>query len=287
MKNVLEVVQATSDYFTRNGIESPRLNIELLLAHVLGMPRMELYLQFDRPLGEKELAPLRELVRKRAQGEPLQHLLGTVEFLDHTFLCDPRALIPRPETEQLCELLLARYAAPGSAPERVADIGTGSGVIAITLALAWRGATVHAVDVSPDALALARDNAHRLGALDQLRFLHGNLAEPLDATDAPFDLVVANLPYIPTGEIAALSREVQRDPMLALDGGTDGCALMRRLIASAPRILKPGGLLALEHGLDQAALLAEMATVTGGYKSSEIVKDYSGRERYLFLLTHG
>jgi len=273
MKTVLDVLQATSAYFAKAGVDSARLNIELLLAHVLGKKRMELYLEFDRPLGEKELEPLRELVKRRAQGEPLQHLLGNVEFLGRTFLSDKRALIPRPETELLAERLLKSQVPP---PARVLDVGTGSGVLALTLAAAWADAEVHAVDISQEALALSRANAEALGLLERVTFHHGNLLEPLTGE---FGLIVANLPYVPSDDILGLSREVQHDPKLALDGGPDGADLIRRLVVNARPFLR--GTLALEIGHEQSTGLAhELAEA--GYRDIQPSSDYQGRNRFLF-----
>lgn len=284
MKTVLEVITATTDYFRKSGVESPRLNIEHLLAHVMGKRRMDLYLEFDRPLGEKELGPLRELVRRRAQREPLQHLLGTVEFLGLTLKSDMRALIPRPETEQLCEMLAAQ-AKDESCPwrrGRIADVGTGSGCIALAMANALPDAEVAAFDASDDALALARENAERCGLAARVTFSKGDL---LSSADGKFDLVVANLPYIPSGELAALQPEVQRDPRAALDGGADGLDLVRRLLPQAAQRLRPGGVLALELGISQPATLkAELSK--HGFADVKILKDLQGTDRYI-ITTHG
>ena len=277
MKTVLEVITATKDYFAKNHVENPRLHIEHLLAHVLGMKRMGLYMAFERVLTEAELTPLRALVKRRAAGEPLQHLLGTAEFFTHTLKCDARALIPRPETEELVAHLLAEGKADDCVWKRghIVDVGTGSGCIAIALAAAFPEARVTAVDASDDALALAQEN----GAAIQSRvtFLKSDL---LSAVDGPIDLLVANLPYIPSAEIPGLQREVLREPMMALDGGSDGLTLVRRLLAEAASKLSTGARIALELHHDQPTRLAAELT---GYPEVRPATDYSGRERFLFL----
>jgi release factor glutamine methyltransferase len=272
---VLEVLQSTTAYFKKRAIESPRLNAEHLVAHSLGKKRIELYLEFERSLSEPELAPLRELVRRRGQGEPLQHLLGTVEFGEHIFLSDKRALIPRPETEQLVEYLcdLAWPEKP-----RVLDVGTGSGVIVLSLAARFPYADLVAVDLSSDALALAQENATRLGASERIQFIQGHL---LNQIDGAFDLIVANLPYVSAEEAERLATEVRHDPAVALFGGTLGDELIRELITAAPDHLRPGGLLALEIGHNQSAALAKFLG-TKNYHDIETKKDYSGTPRFLF-----
>ena len=275
MKTVLEVIQATTPYLQKNGVQSPRLNIEHLLAHVLGKKRMDLYMEFDRPLEDLVLEPLRALVKRRAAGEPLQHLLGTVEFLGRSFLCDKRALVPRSETEQLCELLIGdRQLAIGDG--RVLDVGTGSGVIALSLAAAWPEARVEAVDVSEEALALARENAARLGLAERVTFSKSDLLE--NVADE-FQLIVANLPYIAAAEISALAREVQRDPMVALTDGADGFSLIERLISDAPKHLR--GLLALEIGHDQSSRVCG-ALAAHNFQDIRPLADYQGRQRFVF-----
>lgn len=270
---VLEVIQSATGYLEKNGVEDARLNAEHLLAHALGKKkRLDLYLEFDRPLSDADRAPLRDLVRERAQGRPLQHLLGTTEFFGREFLCDARALVPRPETEQLVELVLA---ARPAANVRILDVGTGSGVIAVTLALALSEAAVTAIDASRDALALARENAARLAA--NVAFVEGDL---LPAEPVKFDVIVANLPYIPSADIATLSREVQRDPHAALDGGADGLDLVRRLIVEGAARLASDGLMFLEIGHDQAAPVVEIFTAEG-YREAASHRDYPGIERFV------
>ena len=272
MMSLLEVLKGASDFLGKQGVESPRLNAEHLLAHVMGLKRMDLYLQFDRPLGEKERGPLRDLVRQRGTGIPLQHLLGTVEFCGKTFKSDARALIPRPETELLVERALT-YPAPAS----ILDVATGSGVIALSLALGRPEASVTATDISPEALSLAKENAILL-SIDRITFHEADLLPPPEA--GTFDLITANLPYIPAAEIAGLSREVRHDPILALDGGPEGLDLIVRLAPLALERLTSGGHLLLEIGIDQSE--AVMACLAGhNYRDIKALPDYQGIPRFI------
>ena len=274
---VLDVLQSTTEYFKKSKIDNPRLNAEHLLAHVLGRKRLELYLEFERELDESELAPLRHLVRRRGEGEPLQHLLGTVEFCGLTFLCDKRAMVPRPETEELAELLIAECGMR-NVECRILDVGAGSGVIALTLARKLPGAQIEGIDISDQALELARENAACLGLSEKVRFSKSNL---LDEIGGEFDVIVANLPYISTQDRQSLGREVLHDPEVALFAGERGDEMIRQLIEQTPGHLRPGGLLALEIGLGQSeALLALLAEKN--YHDIESKYDYSGRPRFLF-----
>jgi release factor glutamine methyltransferase len=274
---VLEVLQSTTGYFQKRNIDNPRLNAEHLLAHVLGRKRIDLYLEFERRLPESELAPLRELVKRRGSGEPLQHLLGTVEFCGHSFRCDKRALVPRPETEQLVELLISHFKSE-IAYSRMVDVGTGSGVIALTLAAEFPKAEIVGADISEDALMLARENAERLDLADRVQFLRSNL---LEGVLPGLGAIIANLPYVSTEDRQNLSREVLHDPEVALFAGACGDELVRQLIAQAPSWLQPGGILAMEIGIGQSEPLL-VALAEKNYRDILTEKDYSGVIRFLF-----
>ena len=237
---------------------------------------MDLYLEFERPLDDAELPPLRDLVKRRGQGEPLQHLLGTVEFCGQTFLIDKRAMVPRPETEELVELISNFEFRVSNF--RILDVGTGSGVIALSLAKKFPEAKVFGVDISEDALSLARENSARLELSERVEFQKRDLLENLSER---FDLIVANLPYISMQDRHLLAREVLHDPEVALFGGAAGDELVRRLIEQAPSRLNPSGLLALEIGINQAEGLSNFLRQKN-YHDIDSKKDYSGVT--LFLL---
>jgi release factor glutamine methyltransferase len=278
--SLLEVVRSSTEYLARHAVESARLNAEHLAAHVLGKKnRIDLYLEFDRPLGPAELDPMRELLRRRAAGEPLQHLLGTVEFHGREFRCDARALVPRPETERLVELVLERM--PIDTPSAVLDVGTGSGVIALTIAAERPAARVVALDRSAEALALGRENAAKLDVAGRVRFVLSDLLAEL--AESGFDFVVANLPYVPTAELAGLSREVRRDPALALDGGVEGLDLVARLAREALPRMRAGGQLALEIGHDQAERVQKLLAESG-WTGISTAPDYQQISRFVFAL---
>jgi release factor glutamine methyltransferase len=274
---VLQVLQNTADFFARNGVESPRLNIEHLLADALGKRRIDLYLEFDRNLSEGELAPLREKVRRRAAGEPLQYLIGSWDFVGRSFRTDERALIPRPETEVLVELTLKVIRNRASTKNRLIDVGTGSGVLAITFALEGPNLEVVGTDISSAALGLARENAEKHQVAHRIQWIESDL---LGSVSGQFDFLVANLPYIPTKELPKLAREVQHDPPLALDGGTDGLTVIRRLLEEAPKALTRDAFVILELGLGQATQAAELLAEQK-FRDISVENDYQGVQRFV------
>ena len=278
MHTVLDILQKTTDFFSGKGVESARLNAELIVGHALGLKRMQLYLQFERLLTEPELERIRPLVRRRGQREPLAYVLGTAEFCGLTLKADRRALVPRPETERLVELLQERCTPD---PARVLDLGTGSGCIALALASAWPGAEVVAVDASEEALALARENGEATGLAARVQWLKSDWFSAVPV-DARFDLIVSNPPYLTAEETAAAEPEVRTyEPAAALTAAESGMADLRKIIAEAPRFLAPGGWLAMETGIAQhAELLADLAKA--GLRDGESVKDLAERDRFVF-----
>jgi release factor glutamine methyltransferase len=261
------------------GVEGARLDAELLVAHALGLRRLDLYLRIEQPLNEAELAKIRALVERRRRREPVAYILGYRDFYNRRFASDARALVPRPETELVVEAALARLKARGDGPLRVLDLGTGTGAIAVTLALELATVTVDAVDLSEAALSLARENAAALGAADRVTFHHGSLYEPVG--DARYDLVVSNPPYIPSAECDALMPDVALfEPRLALDGGDDGTLVLRALVTGAPAHLLPGGSLVVELGHDQGPA-ARALGLAAGFPAVAVAPDYARHDRVL------
>jgi release factor glutamine methyltransferase len=274
MSTVLETIDGGTRYLEKRGIEDARRNMQIMVAHQLACTRMQLYTQFDRPLGESELVPLREMLKRRGEGVPLQHVLGVVSFHHRDFKSDARALIPRPETEELAEWILSMSMGDDL---KVLDMGCGSGVLGLTLAAERPSWQVTLADVSEDALALTKENAAALG-IGNARFLRSDL---FSSIEGEFDGIVANLPYVPESERASLSREVMHDPALALFGGADGLDIIRRFIPEAFRRLKPDGWLVLEIGHDQASQVEEILR-SSGFADIEVKTDLSGVARFPF-----
>jgi release factor glutamine methyltransferase len=266
-----------ADDFGRRGLPSPRLDAELLLGHVLGVDRIRLIVDATKPLADAELSAYRELIKRRRRGEPIAYIRGEREFYGRPFRVDARVLVPRPDTETLVETALKRTL-NRSLYGRALDLCTGSGCVATSFALERRTWRVTGLDVSEAAARLARENAERLGAAFSTRWLVGDLYEPLAAGER-FELITANPPYIPHADIATLDADVRDfEPHLALDGGADGLALLRRVIQHAPDYLAPAGILALEVGHDQASRVSELLEARG-FQAIESARDYGRIER--------
>jgi release factor glutamine methyltransferase len=277
---VREVIQRSAEFLQRHGVDSPRLQAELLLSHLLKLPRLQLYLNHDRPLTEQETTALRALVQRRAKREPLQHLVGSTSFCGIELAVSPAALIPRPETETLAELAVAALAKCNSPLPVVLDFGAGTGCLAIALVAQCKIAQVHALDLSEAALMLARMNAERHGLSARVNFHLGDGFRALPS-ELRFDLLVSNPPYIPTAEIATLQPEVRDfDPHAALDGGADGLDFYRLLAREAPAWLKDGGGLFAEFGDGQEAVLPSLFN-DAGWRAVSIHPDLTGRPRVL------
>lgn len=279
----LDLVRQAADVLReRAGLPNARLEAERMLAHALGLNRLDLYLQFERPVREAELERFREMVRRRLRREPLQYILGEAAFRELVLKVDRRVLIPRPETEVLVgEVLKHRAGRPGG---RALDVGTGSGAIALSLAHEGTFEQVVATDASPAALEVARANAARLGLEGRVEFRLGETWAAVGPEER-FDVVASNPPYVAEGDRATLMPEIREwEPAVALYAGPHGLAVLEQLVAGGADRLNPGGLLALEVGIDQAETVAGQARTHGGYGEVRIVADLTGRPRIVLAI---
>ena len=281
---VMELINWTADYFKKNGIESARLDAELLLGHILNKSRLQLYMDFEQVVSKEHLAQYRELIKKRIERVPVAYLTNHKEFMSLSFYVDESVLIPRPETEVLVENVLKME----SDDFTVLDLGTGSGAIVITLATKRVDWKFIATDISTEAVVVAEKNAQRHRAAERITFLQGNLFEPLQVKhpdeggdeSMKFDCIVSNPPYIPSGEILTLMPEVRDyEPRIAIDGGTAGLDFIERLVAESPRFLKENGQLVFEFGYQQGEAVRNLIQSNPQYTDCNIIKDYAGIER--------
>jgi release factor glutamine methyltransferase len=282
---IQRLIRSTADVFSKRGMASPRLDAELLLGHTLALDRTGLYMHAHRPVDAEEREAFRALVKRRLSGEPIAYIVGTKGFWTLDLAVDARVLIPRPETEGLVELALRFTRRYAHAAWRIVDVGTGSGALALALASELPEASVLAIDVSTDALEVARENAERLGLRDRVNAVAGDLLAPLQARPASVDLIVSNPPYVALGSGALEPDVAAHEPALALYAGADGLDAIRRLIPEAARALAPGGLLLVEIGHDQGDPVRALARPH--FARVRIEKDYNGHDRVLVALAHG
>ncbi len=281
-ERVIDLINVATEHLHERGFENARLEVEYMLGSVLGLSRMQLYLAYDRPVAEEERERFRALYRRRLAREPLQHIVGETGFRDVVLKTDRRALIPRPETELLVAIAV-EFLRKREQP-LVADLGAGTGAIALSVADEIPEARVVAVDISDDALLLAEQNARRLGLEGAVTLVSGDMLAALEGR-GPFDAILSNPPYIRSGDIETLQPEVRdHEPRIALDGGPDGMDILRRIIDGAHRYLVSGGLLALEFGAGQGESLKRFAEETGCYSGVEVVYDLAGKDRVLKAL---
>ncbi len=282
---ILKLLEWTTSYFNSHAIEGPRAAAEILLAHVLSLQRVDLYLRYDQPLMPAELEGFKMLIRRRVRHEPVAYITGCREFWSMDLAVSRDVLIPRPETECLVEQALARLNAPGAVDgQHLLDLGTGSGAIILALAASRPASLCFASDVCERSLRVAQANARRHELEGRIHFLCGDWLRPLRDRKVFFDMIVSNPPYVPSGRIKTLAPEIHAyEPARALDGGEDGLACVRRLIAEAPGFIRPGGHLMLEIGHDQAGAIGQIATASGRYEDPVFSRDYAGHDRVAAL----
>lgn len=272
------ILKWTEDYFGQKGVESPRLDAEVLLSHVLGKQRIYLYVHFDEPLQAEELACYRAMIKQRIDRVPVAYILGEKEFMGLTFKVTPDTLVPRPDTEILVQAAVDRLKQWTDGTVRLADIGTGSGAICLSVLSMLDGVTADTVDISPAARAVAEENAATLGLSERVTFHTGNLLTPI--REQQFTAILSNPPYIPEADIQELAPEVRcKEPMTALSGGRDGLDFYRRLCDEAPAMLSDDGFMAFEVGIHQAEDVAQLAEASPLIVRTEILKDYAGIDR--------
>jgi len=282
---VLRLLRWSTQYLEARGLAEARVDVEHLLAHVLGLNRLELYLNFERPLVAEELARFKPLLLERAKRRPVQYILGRAAFRELELEVDPRVLIPRPETEELVEAVLSRVREWGRDGLSGLDLGTGSGAIALSLALEGPFGRIVATDSSADALEVARANARAAGLEDGVvEFREGDLFEPIRRGET-FDVLVANPPYVSSGDHAALAPEIRDwEPRGALVASEEGLAILARVVAGAPGVLRSGGLLALETGAGQTDAVAGAITETEAFDPPVVLRDLSRRDRMVLAI---
>ncbi|WP_177503641.1 peptide chain release factor N(5)-glutamine methyltransferase [Anaerosinus sp.] len=273
------ILKWTEQYFNDKGVESSRLDAEVLLSRVLGKERIYLYVHFDQPLQQMELGRFREMIKQRVKRIPVAYILGEKEFMGMDFSVSPAVLIPRPDTEILVENVIERLKKLGNV--HIVDIGTGSGAIAVSILANCLNVSGVAVDISSEALAVAKSNAIRHGVDMRLEFVKSDVYDSLSA--GQFDAIISNPPYIPDKDIAGLEPEVKREPYGALAGGKDGLDFYRRLIQEGIKFLKPNGFMAFEVGIYQAEDVADIGRQTGAFNHFEIIKDYGNIDRVVIM----
>lgn len=273
-KSVAEVLKSATLRLEEGGIDSPKLDAEILLAHVLGWRRLSLYVDAEKILPLEKILRFNDWITQRLKKFPVAYLTGTKEFMGLAFAVNEHVLIPRPETEILTELV-GEYLRSIGGEVNFADLGTGSGAICVSILKFVKSARACAVDVSAEALNVAKFNATKFHVEDRINFFQGDLFAPLEGKI--FNAIISNPPYIPTGELDSLQAEVQREPRLALDGGEDGLNFYRRIISDAPKFLTDGGLLAFEVGINQAEAVKNL--MAANFAEVEIFKDLAGIER--------
>lgn len=279
---IRDLLKVTAEYLKEKDIEAPRLSAEVLLAFLLSLTRVQLYLHFDRPLSEEEVSGYRALIKRRLKREPLQYITGTQEFWSLDFSVGPSVLIPRPESEVLVEKAVSLYrsgSVPNAERPRLLDLCTGCGALAVALSREIPKAEVWAADLSERAIAVARSNASKHGVENEVRFLTGDLWQPVRERGLVFDLIVSNPPYIRSSALKSLFPEVGYEPRSALDGGESGMLCIGKILLEGPGYLNPGGWILVEMDPEQTLEGLRVMEETGQYASWEKLKDYSHRDR--------